>query len=210
MTEPETTQSTTGNALSLAVIKLLKGVIYQDEDPNLWQQVIELQPRIRDYVAVMGLTFHIDESEGYAWLVTKEEDDSTSQLPRLMNRRQLSFPVSLLIALLRRKLAEADTTGGDVRLILDRDEVVNLMRTFLPESSNEAQLVDRIDSHLNKVADLGFIRRLGDQREKIEVRRIIKAYVDAQWLSDFDQRLQDYQRHIAPDITQPQANEQND
>ena len=94
MTEPETTQSTTGNALSLAVIKLLKGVIYQDEDPNLWQQVIELQPRIRDYVAVMGLTFHIDESEGYAWLVTKEDDDGTSQLPRLMNRRQLSFPVS--------------------------------------------------------------------------------------------------------------------
>lgn len=210
MTEPETTQSTTGNALSLAVIKLLKGVIYQDEDPNLWQQVIELQPRIRDYVAVMGLTFHIDESEGYAWLVTKEDDDGTSQLPRLMNRRQLSFPVSLLIALLRRKLAEADTTGGEVRLILDRDEVVNLMRTFLPDSSNEAQLVDRIDSHLNKVADLGFIRRLGDQREKIEVRRIIKAYVDAQWLSDFDQRLQDYQRHVAPDITQPQANEQND
>jgi hypothetical protein len=84
------------------------------------------------------------------------------------------------------------------------------MRTFLPDSSNEAQLVDRIDSHLNKVADLGFIRRLGDQREKIEVRRIIKAYVDAQWLSDFDQRLQDYQRHVAPDITQPQANEQND
>ena len=162
MTEPETTQSTTGNALSLAVIKLLKGVIYQDEDPNLWQQVIELQPRIRDYVAVMGLTFHIDESEGYAWLVTKEDDDGTSQLPRLMNRRQLSFPVSLLIALLRRKLAEADTTGGEVRLILDRDEVVNLMRTFLPDSSNEAQLVDRIDSHLNKVADLGFIRRLGD------------------------------------------------
>ena len=158
----------------------------------------------------MGLTFHIDESEGYAWLVTKEDDDGTSQLPRLMNRRQLSFPVSLLIALLRRKLAEADTTGGEVRLILDRDEVVNLMRTFLPDSSNEAQLVDRIDSHLNKVADLGFIRRLGDQREKIEVRRIIKAYVDAQWLSDFDQRLQDYQRHVAPDITQPQANEQND
>ena len=198
MTTPDTGEKSPSNALSLAVIKLLKGVIYQDDDPGLWQQIMTLQPRIRDYVAVMGLTFQIDESEGYAWLSTRADDENTSPLPRLMSRRQLSYPVSLLIALLRRKLAEADTTGGEVRLILDREEVVNLMRTFLPESSNEARLVDQIDSHLNKVAELGFIRRLSDQRDKIEVRRIIKAYVDAQWLNEFDQRLQEYQRHIAP------------
>ncbi|MFN2360123.1 MAG: DUF4194 domain-containing protein [Marinobacter sp.] len=209
MTTAETEDNSQGNALSLAVIKLLKGVIYQDDDASLWQQVINLQPRIRDYVAVMGLTFQIDESEGYAWLATREDDQDTAPLPRLMNRRQLSFPVSLLIALLRRKLAEADTTGGELRLILDREEVVNLMRTFLPESSNEARLVDQIDSHLNKVAELGFIRRLRDQKDKIEVRRIIKAYVDAQWLNEFDQRLQDYQRHIAPGDDPSQNTEDN-
>ncbi len=33
----------------------------------------------------------------------------------------------------------------------------------------------------------------------IEVRRILKAFVDAQWLEDFDQRLQAYQQHISPD-----------
>ena len=139
MTTAETEDSSQGKALSLAVIRLLKGVIYQDDDPGLWQKIINLQPRIRDYVAVMGLTFQIDESEGYAWLATLEEDEDATPLPRLMNRRQLSYPVSLLIALLRRKLAEADTTGGELRLILDREEVVNLMRTFLPGSSNEAR-----------------------------------------------------------------------
>jgi hypothetical protein len=30
-----------------------------------------------------------------------------------------------------------------------------------------------------------------------EVRRILKAYVDAQWLADFDQRLAAYQAHLA-------------
>ncbi|MFP3978967.1 DUF4194 domain-containing protein [Marinobacter sp. KMM 10035] len=210
MTTAETEYSSQGKALSLAVIRLLKGVIYQDDDPGLWQKIINLQPRIRDYVAVMGLTFQIDESEGYAWLATLEEDEDTTPLPRLMNRRQLSYPVSLLIALLRRKLAEADTTGGELRLILDREEVINLMRTFLPQSSNEARLVDQIDGYLNKVAELGFIRRLRDQRDKIEVRRIIKAYVDAQWLNEFDQRLQDYLRHITPDYDQPGINEDAD
>ncbi len=209
MSTAETDDNSQGNALSLAVIKLLKGVIYQDDDPGLWQQIMNLQPCIRDYVAVMGLTFQIDESEGYAWLATQENDQDTTPLPRLMNRRQLSFPVSLLIALLRRKLAEADTTGGELRLILDRDEVVNLMRTFLPESSNEVRLVDQIDSHLNKVAELGFIRRLRDQKDKIEVRRIIKAFVDAQWLNEFDQRLQDYQHHFAPGSDPSQNSEDN-
>lgn len=198
MTAPEPHDTASDNALSLALIKLLKGVVYRDDDPDLWQQIMTLQPRIRDYVAVLGLDFQLDEAEGYAWLATREDDTGTAPLPRLMSRRQLSYPVSLLIALLRRKLAEADTAGGDVRVILDREEVVSLMRTFLPESSNEARLVDRIDSHLNRVAELGFIRRLRDQPDKIEIRRIIKAYVDAQWLNEFDQRLADYQRHITP------------
>ncbi|WNK19757.1 DUF4194 domain-containing protein [Halomonas piscis] len=198
MTVPEPYDTASDNALSLAVIKLLKGVVYQDDDPDLWQQIMALQPRIRDYVAVLGLVFQLDEAEGYAWLATREDDTGNAPLPRLMSRRQLSYPVSLLIALLRRKLAEADTSGGDVRVILDREEVVSLMRTFLPESSNEARLVDRIDSHINRVAELGFIRRLRNQPDKIEIRRIIKAYVDAQWLNEFDQRLADYQRHITP------------
>jgi hypothetical protein len=59
--------------------------------------------------------------------------------------------------------------------------------------------VDQIDAHLNKVIDLGFARRLRGQEQMIEVRRILKAFVDAQWLEDFDQRLQAYQQHISPD-----------
>jgi len=34
-------------------------------------------------------------------------------LPRLVQRRALSFPVSLLLALLRKKLAEFDAGGGE-------------------------------------------------------------------------------------------------
>ena len=30
-----------------------------------------------------------------------------------------------------------------------------------------------------------------------EVRRILKAFVDAQWLADFDERLQAYQNHLS-------------
>jgi hypothetical protein len=153
-------------------------------------------------VAVLGLELVLDEAEGYAFLRSRQvsEDDDASKLPRLVARRPLSFPVSLLLALLRKKLAEFDASGGDTRLVLTRDEVVELIRVFLPESSNEARLIDQIETHLNKIVELGFLRRLkasaanqGGQAAVFEVRRILKAFVDAQWLADFDARLAAYQ-----------------
>ena len=105
--------------------------------------------------------------------------------------------MSLLIALLRRKLAEFDAGGGDTRLILSRDDIVELMRTFLPPGSTEARLVDQIDAHINKVIELGFARRLRGQEQMIEVRRILKAFVDTQWLTEFDIRLQAYLAQLA-------------
>jgi len=190
---------TPDNLLSQLLITLMKGVQYQEQDVRLWQQLLELQTRVRDYVAVLGLELMLDEAEGYAWLRARATDDGEEELPRLVGRRQLSYPVSLLIALLRRKLAEFDASGGDTRLILARDDIVELMRTFLPPGSTEARLVDQIDAHINKVIELGFARRLRGQEQMIEVRRILKAFVDAQWLDDFDVRLQSYQTQSAVD-----------
>jgi hypothetical protein len=95
---------------------------------------------VRDYVAVLNLELVLDEAEGYAFLRSRPEpEEGDAALPRLVARRPLSFPVSLLLALLRKKLAEFDASGGDTRLVLSRDEVVELMRVFLPEGSNEAR-----------------------------------------------------------------------
>ena len=190
--------------LSALVISLLKGVIYQESDTGLWNALLNLQARVRDYTAVLGLELVLDEAEGYAFLRSRHEsDDNAAKLPRLVARRPLSYPVSLLLALLRKKLAEFDASGGDTRLVLSREEIVDLVRLFLPESSNEARLIDQIDTHLNKIVDLGFLRRLkpstpnSGTQVSYEVRRILKAFVDAQWLADFDARLAAYQAQIA-------------
>ena len=180
--------------LSALVVPLLKGVIYRDGDAAQWRAMLDLQARVRDYVAVLGLELMLDEAEGYAFLRSRPdpEDDAAPRLPRLVVRRSLSFPVSLLLALLRKKLAEFDAGGNDTRLILSRDDVVELIRVFLPEGSNETRLIDQVDAHLNRVAELGFVRRLRGQENMIEVQRILKAFVDAQWLAQFDERLAAY------------------
>ena len=202
----ETPASTQEPTLSALIIPLLKGVIYQENDPPLWGRLVALDAKVRDYVRVLDLELVLDEAEGYAFLRSRETDESepgksAASTPRLFPRRQLSFPVSLLLALLRKKLAVFDATGGEARLILSRDEIVEITRVFLPASSNETRLTDQIESHLNKIAELGFIRKLKtssaiSQTGNYEVRRILKAFVDAQWLADFDARLDAYRRHL--------------
>ena len=184
--------------LSSVVVPLLKGVLYREDNPGLWDALVHLQASVRDYVAILGLELMLDEAEGYAFLRSRqsEDEDGQSAIPRLVARRQLSYPVSLLLVLLRKKLAEFDAGGGDTRLILSRDEVVELIRIFLPAGSNEVKLIDQVDGTLNKIAEMGFIRRLRGQAQMIEVRRIIKAFVDAQWLADFDERLAEYRQQL--------------
>ncbi|MCP4288890.1 MAG: DUF4194 domain-containing protein [Gammaproteobacteria bacterium] len=178
---------------SRVIIALMKGVVYEDNDSALWQDLFELQARTRDYISVLGLELMLDEAEGYAWLRTRPVVEGAPELPRLITRRQFSFPVSLLLALLRKKLVEFDAGGGDSRLILSRDEIVEMLRVFLPAGSNEIRLVKQIDSYINKTVDSGFLRRLRGSENQFEVRRILKAFVDAQWLTEFDQHLEKYQ-----------------
>lgn len=184
-------------ALSLVLISLMKGVTFAEADPPLWQSLLALQARVRDYISVLGLELMLDELEGYAYLRQRPTPDGEAELPRLVQRRQLGYPVSLLLALLRKRLAEFDAASSDARLILGRDDIVELMRLFLPETSNQARLMDRIDTHINRIAELGFLRRLRGQDDKFEVRRILKAFVDAQWLSEFNQHLESYREHSA-------------
>jgi Domain of unknown function (DUF4194) len=194
MTEPD---------LSLTVTQLMKGVVYRDTHERAWRHLLQLQPQVRDYVAVLGLQVVVDEAEGYAFCrqrppdEARDDTDPENPLPRLIPRRPLSFHVSLLLALLRKKLAEFDAQGGDTRLMLSRDQIAEMMRVFLPSTSNEVRLADKIDAHLSKAVDLGFLRPAKNAEPVYEVRRILKAFVDGQWLADFDTRLAEYATLLA-------------
>jgi hypothetical protein len=194
------------NDLSILLINLLKSVLYRDGDERLWAALLNLQARVRDYVAILNLDLILDEAEGYAFLKSRPDptdDEPSTRLPRLVARRPLSFPVSLLLALLRKKLAEFDASGGDTRLVLSRDDIVELVRVFLPDGPNEAKLIDQIETTINKVVELGFLHKLKPASgaalgpNSYEVRRILKAFVDAQWLAEFDARLAIYQSALS-------------
>jgi hypothetical protein len=192
--------------LSQLMVNLLKGVLYRDDDERLWASLLRLQARVREQASVLLLDLVLDEAEGHAFLKGRadpDESDAAPRLPRLVARRPLSYPVSLMLALLRKRLAEFDAGGGDTRLVLSRDEIAEMMQVFLPDGTNEARLVDQVDATVAKVVDLGFLRRLkpaaggAAERGHYEVRRILKAFVDAQWLAEFDARLEVYRSALS-------------
>lgn len=185
------------SSIQPVLITLLKGVIYQERQPELWGDLLALQAAVRDYFNQIGLLLFIDESEGYAFLKQQLAGDDKDQLPRLIQRRQLSYPLSLLLVLLRKKLIELDSAGGQTRLMLSREQMVEMIMIFMPDSSNEAKIVDSIDRHINRLREYGFLRRLKGEENRYEVHRIIKAQVDADWLTDFNEHLTEYRDHAA-------------
>ena len=198
MMQNESLPETDDNSLGGVVVSLMKGVVYRDQHPAVWQQLEELQARVIDYVSVIGLDLILDEAEGYAFL--KQVSNEDSDIPKLVARRPLSFPVSLLCVLLRKKMVEQDAGGGESRLVMSREQIVEMMRVFLPDRANEARLFDQIDTHLNKVSEFGFLKKLNGNPPAWEVRRIIKALVDADWLADFNEKLKVYRDHAESNV----------
>jgi len=207
MTEPTPVRRTPAEMADLErsalVTRLLRdGVFYREDDERRWASLMVHQGRIRDYVSVLNLDFHIDEADGLAFLRGRpdaEADDDAPVITRLARRRELSFVASVLLVLLRKKLAEHEAgvsqeAAGGSRLVLTRDSIHELMSVFLTANPNQAKQADQIETHLGKLEDMGFVRKIkASGAPSYEVRRVLRHFVDAQWLAGFDDLLATYQ-----------------
>lgn len=186
-------------AVAGAIIRLMQGVVYRELDEESWQVLNTSTAPIRDHFSAIGVEVVVDDVEGYAYLRSRPDADDEEPLPRLVRRRALSYNVSLLLVLLRRRMVEFETAGGEGRLVLTSDQMVDMMRVFQEESTNQARIVDQAEKTIGKAAELGFLRALRGHNGHWEVRRILKAYVDAQTLADFAARLREYAGVVSAD-----------
>jgi len=166
------------------VISLLKGPLYQNQHANEWEQLLQHRAAVSDYLATIGLLVFIDEQEGYAFLRQDDFTDQEDPPPRLIQRRPLGFPVSVLCLLLRQWLLENDTQDGKIR------EELSL---YLPEKGSEAKAEEFIDRHIKKVIDLGLLKPLKNDDQRFEIQRISRALINADWLGDLNTKLKEYE-----------------
>lgn len=179
------------HAIASAIIRLMQGVVYRESDEATWLTLERSGAGVRDHFATIGVDVVIDDAEGYAYLRSRDTDDE-EELPRLVRRRSLTYNVSLLLVLLRERLADFETSGAEGRLVLSTEQIVEMLRLFQAQSTNDARVVDQAETTLRKAVELGFVRQLRGQSDHWEVRRILKAYVDAQTMSDFAAKLREY------------------
>ncbi|MCW2817203.1 MAG: hypothetical protein JWN84_4658 [Nocardioides sp.] len=187
------------HAAASAIIRLMQGVVYRESDEDTWLALDRVGAGVRDHFATIGVDVVIDTDEGYAFLRSRPPVEGEEALPRLVRRRTLTYSVSLLLVLLRKRLVEFETAGSEGRLVLSTDQLVEMLRLFEAESHNDARVVDSVESTIKKAADLGFLRPLRGQGDHWEVRRILKAYVDAETLADFSGKLREYAGKAAGD-----------
>jgi len=147
------------HAVGSAIIKLMQGVVYRETDEDAWQTLERSGGSVRDHFAVIGVDVVVDGAEGYAYLRSRPDVEGEEGLPRLVRRRALTYNVSLLLVLLRKRLLEFETSGAEGRLVLSTTQLVDLLRTFQAESSNEARIVDQAQRTIRAAAELGISRR---------------------------------------------------
>lgn len=181
------------------LIKLLQGIVYHD-DANTWNELLQHQSAISEHFERMGLLVYLDEAEGYAYLQQPDRDDdqpNTRPLPRLTRRDRLSYPVTLVLVLLREALQQFDSGEPQSdRLVLAIEELRDMQRPFYRERSDEIKLARMLDSHVARVVELGFLRRLSGEGERYEVKRILTAKISADRLGEIKEKLL---RHAEPD-----------
>ncbi len=152
---------------SLCLITLLKGILYNHQK-DAWENLLQYEIEAKKYFAAIGLDVYVDKSEGYAYLQQKDLEEEM-QMPRLAEKRQLNFFTTLLCIVLRKYLLEQDAQGGAVRAIITQQEIINRAKVFLPAASDEAKQEDKMITTINKVIDIGFLRKLDDTGNTYEI-----------------------------------------
>lgn len=176
---------------SLSLIALLKGIVYNHQKET-WENIVHYESDVKKYFQPIGLELYLDKSEGYAYLRQIEAQDDEDTLPRLAEKRQLTFFTSLLCLVLRKYLLEHDAQGGSVRSIISEQDIINRVKVLLPAAPDEVKQQDKIIATINKVIDIGFLRKLEDQGRNYEIHRIIKGYVNADVIDETLKKLKHY------------------
>lgn len=187
-------------------IKLLQGPLYENEgDSDSWRLLIQYQGEISSFFDQIGISVFIEPAEGYAFLEQKEDEEGAPESVRLIRRYPLSFEMSILCVLLREALEQFDISQNDSSiLVLPESEIRSMLLVYFKEKTDQTKLYNELTKYLNQAVDLGFLKELHQEQSgkigddlidrKFEVRRILRAKITTEFLSEFKKRLENYNR----------------
>ena len=182
---------------SKAIVKLLKGAI--ERNSNVWDDVVNYQTEIQDYISQIGLELIVKKEEGFAFI--KQFEDSVGNTLGLVARRQIGFEISIVLVVLRQSLEEFDSNPTQFQVsekFITDSEIKEEVELFLPEKFNRVKFLKELDGYIKKIVELGYLREVNRKENEIkyQIQRIIKEKVTLDILQEFKIKLQGYVESI--------------
>jgi hypothetical protein len=176
----------------IAAVKLLQGVVYADE-PRPWEIVLSSQTQLATYFARLGLLLVVDEPEGLAYLRQLTDDEfpeGYERLPKLFRKTRLGYDKTLLCVLLREQLRRFEEEDlENERCVVEAAALFDRWRILSSAQQDEVRARRELSSALGKLEDLGFVRKVADEPEAWEIRRILKARLPVADLENLKARM---------------------
>lgn len=173
---------------STTLINLLQGVVRKEDNAEIWNTIRSQQFRIDEYMEKICLSLVIDDEGGFAFL--KQRDDDV--LPHLVKKQPLTFRMSLFLALLRNEINEYDSGSGEGALVIREEEMVRRMKPYFPDVSDEVKFTNSIDRCFSKALEMKILVPVKDNEYEYEVQPVLRRFMDAEWLSEFNRQLDKY------------------
>ncbi|WP_244437974.1 DUF4194 domain-containing protein [Salinispira pacifica] len=185
----------TNSELSDVLITLLKGTWIlrhgDQKQQRLWAILKKRLKAVSNHLELLRLKLIVDEVEGFAHLRGMDIEEG-GEGPRLTMRTQLPYRVSYLLVMLRKMLDEYDASDGSHRCVVSTEVIFDRIRLANKDGTNKARMKDEFSADLKKVKDMGFISPIPGDKERVEISRVIKAYVDAALVSSMAEQLEIY------------------
>lgn len=166
-------------AWSAAAVRLLQGVVYHDENNDVWESILANMSPLTEFFHKLGLLLVIDEADAMAYLRQPDEEELPSEfeaVPRLFRRTQLGYDTTLLCVLLRDELRQFEEEDvQNERCVITQTDLFALWQAFFPETTDAVRLNRSLTSSLRKLEELKFVKQFEKDPASWEIRRIIKA-----------------------------------
>jgi hypothetical protein len=177
---------------SKAIVRLLKSLV--ERNSNVWEDIINYQSEIQEYINQIGLELIVKKDEGFAFV--KQFEDSEGNTLGLVQRRQIGFETSIVLVVLRQSLEEFDSNPTQLateKFITD-SEIKDELELFLQEGYNKLKFKRELDKYIRNVVELGYLKEINkkDNETKYQIHRIIKEKITLDILQDFKTKLQEY------------------
>ena len=143
------------------MVFLLKHYIDREDDKQLFESLVRQEREVEEFCRRLFLRLVVDHESGYAYVRSLTEEELPQNVgqrpPQLLTKRSLPFYDSMVLILLRQRLLEFELSGQLGRLVLERAEILTMVKTFVHNVNNDKRLDDNLNKAIDNLCSLGLL-----------------------------------------------------